>query len=75
MKTFRKTTITVTILTDDPNFEAERLDLSNMLDGAIVDTEIEESNELTGKEMADACWALNSSPSHFFLDDDGNEED
>lgn len=72
-KKFYKTTIRVTVLSEDP-FDCTDLEtIAEATDkgDCVGEVDNEGSVEVTGKEMADLLYAAGSEPGFFQIDDDG----
>lgn len=75
---FHKTVITLEVLSEDPIptwMEVENV-LNECAEGGFVLANVgTKSEELNGKQAADALYDAGSQPEFFRLDDEGNSED
>jgi hypothetical protein len=75
---FHKTTFVLTVLSEEPlSGDEDLLELHNMTDtgDCVGDLKCDKTEEMDGKQAADALYEARSEPSFFMLDDKGNDDE
>lgn len=76
-RTFHRTTVTLTVLSDEPVDDYSLRELLDACDAGpcVGDVTGREAERITGKELADALYQARSEPGFFGLDDDGDDNE